>query len=275
MTMLLRKRSSPTIIAIAIWLIDCFIWTPICFNYIDKTINTWFSAYDSYWWSGLSMFIGTIIGELFLPILLYIFVARKYFQNRVVNTRSPNRYYSWVLMVFLIGTYFFFVPNYTYEYDLSNHLILGATFMGVGLCEEYAYRGVITRAFKEWFGVIPAVILGAILFSSSHWAELIVQSRQQFLSPNWLSGMAGNLLFGLVFGIVVWRSGSILWAAYLHFMNDWQSWTYGNPNWAMSFHIPWLGSDLGILVIGLMGAEILRLVMLRDGQAKQDPQRTV
>jgi membrane protease YdiL (CAAX protease family) len=256
MTAFLYKRNNPALITMIIWLVGSFIWTPISYIFIDKAAYMWISSFHMAWSGSLYTLIGTSIGELFLPISLYVLVVRKYFPNGIVDTESPNRYYKWMLITLVIGTYFLLVPNVTYEYAISNHLFLGATFIVVGLCEEYAYRGVLIRAFKDWLGVIPGVILGAVLFGLSHWADLM--QGELLFSSGWFSGIMGASLVGLVLGIIVWRSGSILWAVYLHFMYDWRPWHYGNPNWVLNFHIPWLGNNISILVMGLIGAEILR-----------------
>ena len=254
-----KRIYRPLVIAAAIWILITFVWAPMWLGYIGRNLVQVFDNSYSQFWIALGSFLGTNLGEVVLPLGLYIFVVKPYVKTPIINTRFPNRYRWVVLTILIVGIYFLLVPQFTYEYQVASHLIMGATFIGVGLFEEWSYRGVLTRVFKERFGIVWAIIIVSIMFALSHWAEMMIVDRQQIFTTGWLLYIADDLVFAVIFSVVAWRSASITWVAFLHFMSDWKPWLYGNPNWMTHINIPFVGYEIVIFAIGIMGAEIIRI----------------
>ena len=253
-----KRTYRPLVIATVIWVLITFVWTPLWLGYIGRILVQIFDNSQSQFWIALGSFLGTNLGEVVFPLGLYFFVVKPYVKTPIINTRSSNRYRLVVLTILIIGTYFLIVPRLTYEYQVSSHLIMGATFIGVGLSEEWSDRGVLTRVFKDRFGIVWAIVIVSLMFALSHWAEVMIVDRQQIFTTGWLLHIADDLVFAVVLSVIAWRSASITWVAFLHFLLDWQPWLYGIPNWMTHINFPFLGNGIVIYAIGIMGAEIIR-----------------
>jgi membrane protease YdiL (CAAX protease family) len=72
------------------------------------------------------------------------------------------------------------------------------------LIEEFAFRGRAQHTLEHAFGVVPAVTTSAIVFSVLHGRVDAVH----------------HLAFGVFAGWVVWRTGSIWSAVYMHALNN-------------------------------------------------------
>ncbi len=72
------------------------------------------------------------------------------------------------------------------------------------LIEEFAFRGRVQHTLEHAFGVIPAVMATAIVFSVLH-------GRVDAFH---------HLAFGVFAGWVVWRTGSIWCSVYMHALNN-------------------------------------------------------
>ena len=84
----------------------------------------------------------------------------------------------------------------------TGDLVMGVFAMGVmpGICEELMFRGVVLRGYER-YGSRKAIIISSLLFASLHGS---------------VQGFPGQLLMGLVLGLVVCKSGSIYAGMMLH-----------------------------------------------------------
>lgn len=106
-----------------------------------------------------------------------------------------------------------------------------------GPCEELLFRGFILRGLLRRYGPVTAVVLTASLFGLFH------------MDP---TRLPGSFFLGLVFGIVLLRTGSLYCAIIAHVTNnlcattlfslDWC--TYGIPLWQLAL-------AAGVLVLSL------------------------
>jgi membrane protease YdiL (CAAX protease family) len=147
-----------------------------------------------------------------------------------------------------------------------------ALFLAIGvmapLIEEFAFRGRMQHALEHAFGFIPAIGISAVVFSVLHGKIDAIH----------------HLASGLFAGWVVWRTGSIWTAVYVHALNNAaaQLLMHLSSDWVMS------PSDIssrlwpyaiaaGVLALGgliFTGAQIHRLVdterpRLRRGVSKR------
>ena len=74
----------------------------------------------------------------------------------------------------------------------------------VPLIEEFSFRGRVQHTLEHAFGVGPAVVVSAVAFSVLHGRVDAVH----------------HLAFGIFAGWVVWRTGSIWAAVYMHALNN-------------------------------------------------------
>lgn len=72
------------------------------------------------------------------------------------------------------------------------------------LIEEFAFRGRMQHALEHTFGFIPAIVISAVAFSVLHGRIDAVH----------------HLVSGLFAGWVVWRTGSLWTAVYVHALNN-------------------------------------------------------
>ena len=91
-----------------------------------------------------------------------------------------------------------------------------ALSLTAGLCEELLYRGYLIAYLERGIGLVPAVIVGAMIFGFGH----LYQGRR---------GMLTTALVGLVFGVIFRVSGSLWIAMALHALAD-----------AHSGHLAWV-----------------------------------
>jgi membrane protease YdiL (CAAX protease family) len=72
------------------------------------------------------------------------------------------------------------------------------------LIEEFAFRGRMQHTLEHAFGAVPAIMASAVVFSLLHGRVDAVH----------------HLAFGVFAGWVVWRTGSIWSAVYMHALNN-------------------------------------------------------
>lgn len=73
------------------------------------------------------------------------------------------------------------------------------------LAEELAFRGVLQRELIRGLGVIPGLLLTALLFALTHWQPV---------------NLIGLFFFGLILGLMRYWSGSIWYSITAHFVNN-------------------------------------------------------
>ncbi len=126
-------------------------------------------------------------------------------------------------------------------------------FVGVvGPCEEWSFRGVLMRVTVDRIGLLPAALAVSAAFGLTHLLEgLFVQ---HIPVGNVWAYIGTTALMGLILSWVAWRSGSILWAATVHGLNDWLQGTA----------FQWTGASnvdtLVMLALALLGTEAVRLI---------------
>lgn len=97
----------------------------------------------------------------------------------------------------------------------------GATFVLVGLAEEFSFRGYLQFTFTTGIGYWPSAVLLSVLFGLMHAANP-GESR---------IGLASVVIFGLLFCLFLRRTGNLWWAVGFHAAWDWgQTFFYGVPD---------------------------------------------
>jgi uncharacterized protein len=122
-----------------------------------------------------------------------------------------------------------------------------ATFIIVGLAEEFSFRGYLQFTLTTGIGFWPSAIVMSLLFGLAH-ADNQGES---------ITGLISVVLFGLLFCLFLRRRGNLWWAVGFHAGWDWgQTFFYGVPDSGLapyhnllnsSFHGPdWLtGGTVG------------------------------
>ena len=94
----------------------------------------------------------------------------------------------------------------------------GAAFVIVGLAEEFAFRGYLQYTLTTGMGFWPTAILLSLLFGAAHAGN---PGETKF-------GLFSVVLFGLVFCLILRRTGNLWWAVGFHAGWDWgQTFFYG------------------------------------------------
>ncbi len=97
----------------------------------------------------------------------------------------------------------------------------GATFVLVGLAEEFSFRGYLQFTLTTGMGFWPSAILLSALFGFAH-AGNPGESK---------AGLLSVVLFGLLFCLFLRRTGNLWWAVGFHAGWDWgQTFFYGVPD---------------------------------------------
>jgi hypothetical protein len=101
----------------------------------------------------------------------------------------------------------------------------GATFVLVGLAEEFCFRGYLQFTLTTGMGFWPAAILLSVLFGAAHMGN---PGETKF-------GLFSVVLFGLLFCLFLRRRGNLWWAVGFHAGWDWgQTFFYGVPDSGIS-----------------------------------------
>jgi hypothetical protein len=100
-----------------------------------------------------------------------------------------------------------------------------ATFVLVGLAEEFSFRGYLQFTLTTGIGFWPSAILLSALFGLAH-ASNPGESK---------TGLLSVVLFGLLFCLFLCRRGNLWWAVGFHAGWDWgQTFFYGVPDSGLS-----------------------------------------
>jgi uncharacterized protein len=104
---------------------------------------------------------------------------------------------------------------------LSATAAWGATFILVGLAEEFSFRGYLQYTLSTGMGFWPSAFLLSVLFGLAHAGN---PGESKF-------GLLSVVLFGLLFCLVLRRTGNLWWAVGFHAGWDWgQTFFYGVPD---------------------------------------------
>lgn len=96
------------------------------------------------------------------------------------------------------------VPPDFFTHALGPVAMFLAVVIVTPLVEEFGCRGRMQHTLERAFGVVPAIVISAVIFSLLHGALVAVH----------------HLAFALFVGWVVWRTGSIWTAVYVHALNN-------------------------------------------------------
>jgi membrane protease YdiL (CAAX protease family) len=100
-------------------------------------------------------------------------------------------------------------------------LLWAVAFMGVGLSEEFLFRGYVLFTLARGIRFTPAAIVLGVLFALAH----------SFNPGETAAGVAGIVLFAFVFSFALWRTGSLWFPVGFHTAWDWgQTAFFGTPD---------------------------------------------
>lgn len=95
------------------------------------------------------------------------------------------------------------------------------TFLLVGLSEEFFFRGYVQHALTTGIGFWPAAFVLSVLFGLAHTGN----------GGENIFGESSVVLFGLLFCLILRRTGNLWWAVGFHMGYDWgQTFFYGVPD---------------------------------------------
>lgn len=97
-----------------------------------------------------------------------------------------------------------YIPPEYYTHPLGPAAIFLAVALMAPLIEEFGFRGKMQYRLEAAFGVVPAIVTTAIVFSVLHGVVIGVH----------------HLPFALLVGWLAWRTGSIWPGVYMHVVNN-------------------------------------------------------
>jgi membrane protease YdiL (CAAX protease family) len=183
---------------------------------------------------GLSLAEGTIFFATAIGALIMSRIERRRWQAYGLSLRSAFRSNFWIGAVVgflaisgcLFGIFLFHGFQLTGlaihgETILAATLAWSATFILVGLAEEFAFRGYLQYTLTTGMGFWPSAILLSALFGLAH-AGNPGESK---------AGLVSVVLFGLLFCLFLRRTGNLWWPVGFHAGWDWgQTFFYGVPD---------------------------------------------
>ncbi len=126
---------------------------------------------------------------------------------------------AWLLNMLLAVVLVSFLMGFGYQpleilpppSDLGQYFVyLAVIAVSAAICEEVLFRGTVMPSLER-YGTLPALVFSSLLFAVFHLTFL-----------NFLSA----LILGLLIGLVVIKTGSILAGIYYHFLNNTLAVTY-------------------------------------------------
>jgi membrane protease YdiL (CAAX protease family) len=183
---------------------------------------------------GLSITEGSIFFLTAVPALIMSRIERRSFGKYGLPVRFAFRgdFWTGVLIGFLsisaclLGIFAFHGFRLTglaihSSAILSATAAWGATFILVGLAEEFAFRGYLQFTLTSGMGFWPSAILLSLLFEGAHAAN----------PGETKTGLLSVLMFGLLFCFFLRRTGNLWWPVGFHAGWDWgQTFFYGVPD---------------------------------------------
>jgi membrane protease YdiL (CAAX protease family) len=240
---------SSIVLATFIVLLDITVGTFVTFHYYfpfaDKLLSP--LAHNDWEAQGLNFFV-QILPEIVVPIILYRYIVKPNQFSPLIPKPLNYRSNTIVTGAVILGVCMILIP---FQVLWSPSVLVGARFMVVAWAEEWTFRGVLIRLWRDKVGILWGTFIVSILFGFSHWEEDILTLNNTAFSLNWFIQMGLQIVGGIVFTIIAWRSRSIWWVVFIHCLADWQPWTIGTGS-------PWPSDGIVAVVIGLVGAEIIR-----------------
>ncbi|HTZ72209.1 MAG TPA: type II CAAX endopeptidase family protein [Acetobacteraceae bacterium] len=106
-------------------------------------------------------------------------------------------------------------------------LLWGLVFLLVGMGEELLFRGYLQFTLARAMGFWPAALVMSLLFGAGHYGN----------GGETIFGLAGVVIAGLAFCLLLWLSGSLWLGIGFHAAWDWaQSYLYGTPDSGLMMH---------------------------------------
>lgn len=168
--------------------------------------------------NNISVNLSLILSEgiLFVPTILFFVITKQNFKETVrLKSMHIGTYFIIPLLVFCItpiitlvnAVSMLFVKNYvssTITYVVTNNsflLTLGLMALMPAIVEELAFRGVILGNYR-YSGALSGILMSGFLFGLMHMN---------------FNQMAYAVLLGIIFGIVLEATGSIISTIEMHF----------------------------------------------------------
>jgi uncharacterized protein len=180
---------------------------------------------------GSSLIEGSLFGVFSLAALIMARIERRKYGQYGLPARFAFRKDFWIGLVVgflaisgaLVGIFQLHGFRLTGIATHGNTLALataawGATFVLVGLAEEFSFRGYLQFTLTDGIGFWPSAILLSALFGLAHASN---PGETKF-------GLLSVVLFGLLFCLFLRRTGNLWWAVGFHAGWDWgQTFFYG------------------------------------------------
>jgi|SRR5580704_409948 membrane protease YdiL (CAAX protease family) len=183
---------------------------------------------------GLSILEGSILLLTGIAALIMTTIERRKFGDYGLPARFAFRKDFWIgtLIGFLAISTTLFAIFVLHGFRLAGLAIHGKTiatavtswglaFVIVGLAEEFAFRGYLQFTLTTGIGFWPSAILTSGLFGLAHASN---PGESKF-------GLLSVVCFGLLFCLILRRTGNLWWAVGFHAGWDWgQTFFYGVPD---------------------------------------------
>ncbi len=254
------RRLHPILAAAGVYIVFGLGWNFVNLRWVAPQILAWLQAPSwlpvSVWatpsgiWTAVPDFVATLPGEIALPLALYLLLVRRYGLAPLLRRPARLGAAAIVSLAGIAGAIFVAATQDPVlgVVDIVSFLL----FVGVvGPLEEWSFRGVLTRVVADRVGLLPAALIVSAAFGLSHLFEGLFQGQMSF--GNDLAYMGTTALTGLILTWVAWRSGSILWAATVHGLNDWLLATAFQGGAS-------LVENLAMVALAVLGTEAVRLI---------------
>ncbi len=149
--------------------------------------------------------------------------------------------------------------------DFNQYLLyIPAMVLSAGICEEFLFRGLIMSRFRI-FGRKNAIVLSAVLFGIFHF------NYQNIIGP---------VVLGVIFGYLVYKTGSLMAAVIGHITNNMISLTLAYISMAMasdkSLENTMNATDLigSVIFIGIIALVCIYLIMFLMNRINEEPVKT-
>ncbi len=246
-------------LAATVYLLDAGLWTVFSFDWLQPIgialmihlgtgpLHAFMQQIGTKAWSALWSMMLTGVGEGFLPLALYVLVARPSRFSSLLGRRAN----PWLAVLLagatIVGIVVWASLRHS-PFDLTSAVFL-VGFLGiVGTSEEWSYRGVLMRILTDRIGLIGAAVAVNVAFGLAHIQEVLASGTPFGSAPFW-TVLTVDTFLGFLLTWVAWRSGSILWAATIHGLWDWLPFAVSTSN--MLF-------VLVLVLVALVGSELLR-----------------
>ncbi len=183
---------------------------------LQGIVESWFSNYY------LGMIISALVRIAFTLVLAW-FVAAKFLKIDAEELGLKLKKVDIGIIVAIIALpvlilifYAYILPGQAYvakEGMFWGSLISAVFGVGItdGFCEELIFRGVIFRYMKKTLGVLPAVIIPAVLFASAH-----ISNMQTFNIADLVILILAGSSVSVMFSMIALKTGSIYPGAFAH-----------------------------------------------------------